>query len=73
MCVRIVSTKNQSDSLVVYVLRVEDVESGLQWVVQRRYSDFHALNEELLDMSQFAKVTEFCCRLQYWCDVVWLG
>ena len=44
---------------MVYVLRVEDVESGLQWVVQRRYSDFFALNEELLDMTHFTKEVEF--------------
>lgn len=58
LCVRIVHTKSQGD-VVVYVLRVEDVESGLQWVVQRRYSDFFALNEELLDMSHFAREVEF--------------
>lgn len=33
LCVRIVHTKSFGDT-VVYVLRVEDVESGLQWVVQ---------------------------------------
>ncbi len=58
LCVRIVHTKQQSEA-VVYVLRVEDVESGLQWVVQRRYRDFHALNEELTDMTQFTKEIEF--------------
>ena len=52
-------TKSQSDGSVVYVLRVEDVESGLQWVVQRRYRDFFSLNEELVDMSHFAKEVEF--------------
>jgi hypothetical protein len=56
--VRIVHTKSHGD-VVVYVLRVEDVESGLQWVVQRRYSDFFALNEELFDMTHFAKEVEF--------------
>lgn len=58
LCVRIVHTKTHGDT-VVYVLRVEDVESGLQWVVQRRYSDFFALNEELLDMTHFTKEVEF--------------
>lgn len=43
----------------MYVLRVEDVESGLQWIIQKRYSDFHALNEELLEMSHFAHELEF--------------
>jgi len=56
--VRIVHTKSHGDT-VVYVLRVEDVQSGLQWVVQRRYSDFFALNEELLDMTHFTKEVEF--------------
>ncbi len=55
---RIVHTKNLSDA-VLYVLRVEDVESGLQWVVNRRYRDFHALNEELCDICQFTKEVEF--------------
>eukprot|EP01034_Spumella_vulgaris_P023345 gene23345-29558_t len=58
MCVRIVHTKSHNDT-VIYVLRVEDVESGLQWVVHRRYRDFFALNEELVDMSHFAKEAEF--------------
>lgn len=58
LCVRVVHTKSHGDT-VVYVLRVEDVESGLQWVVQRRYSDFFALNEELLDMTHFTKEVEF--------------
>ena len=36
LCVRIVHTREHLDT-VVYVLRVEDVETGLQWVVHRRY------------------------------------
>ncbi len=35
LCVRIVHTSFVDDA-VVYVLRVEDVESGLQWNVRRR-------------------------------------
>jgi len=58
LCVRIVHTKQLKDT-VVYVLRVEDVETGLQWVVHRRYRDFHALNEELADMSHFTRDVEF--------------
>ncbi len=58
ICVRIVHTKSQNET-VIYVLRVEDVESGLQWVVHRRFRDFFALNDELLDMSHFAKEAEF--------------
>lgn len=58
LCVRIVQTKSQSEA-VIYVVRIEDIESGLQWIVHKRYSDFHALNEELLDMSHFAKELEF--------------
>ncbi len=60
LCVRIVHTKSLPDSdAVVYVLRVEDIETGLQWVVHRRYSDFHALCEELLEISPYAKDIEF--------------
>ena len=58
ICVRIVHTKQVKEA-VLYVLRVEDVETGLQWVVNRRYRDFHALNEELLDMSHFTRDVEF--------------
>eukprot|EP01038_Epipyxis_sp_PR26KG_P007258 gene7258-9895_t len=58
LCVRIVNAKHQGDS-VTYALRVEDVESGLNWVVHRRYRDFFALNEELIDMSPFVQEIEF--------------
>eukprot|EP01035_Chromulina_nebulosa_P019594 gene19594-25498_t len=58
LCVRIVHTKSQAD-IVVYVLRVEDIETGLQWVVHRRYRDFNALHDELSDMSQFIKDITF--------------
>jgi hypothetical protein len=60
LCVRIVHTKlpQKSDS-VVYVLRVEDVETGLQWVVHRRYRDFHALHEELEGMSKLTRGLSF--------------
>ena len=49
LCVRILHTKSQTKSSgsVMYVMRVEDVETGLQWVVHRRYSDFYALHEDL--------------------------
>lgn len=58
LCVRIVHTKLQGDT-TVYVLRVEDIETGLQWVVHRRYRDFYALNEELAEMSHFTKDLNF--------------
>ena len=58
LCVRIVHTKMQGE-VVIYVLRVEDIETGLQWVVHRRYRDFYTLNEELADMSTFTKEINF--------------
>ena len=58
LCVRIVHTKMQANA-VVYVLRVEDVETGLQWAVHRRYRDFYSLNEELADMSHFTREVNF--------------
>lgn len=58
LCVRIVHTKTLGE-YVVYVLRVEDVETGLQWVVHRRYRDFFTLKEELDDMSLFTKDINF--------------
>jgi hypothetical protein len=58
LCVRIVHTKSQADA-VLYVLRVEDVETGLQWVVHRRYRDFHSLHEELSDMNSLVKDIAF--------------
>lgn len=58
LCVRIVHTKTQGET-VVYVLRVEDIETGLQWVVHRRYRDFHALHDELADMTSLVKDISF--------------
>jgi hypothetical protein len=58
LCVRIVHTKSLGE-YVLYVLRVEDVETGLQWVVHRRYRDFYTLKEELDDMSLFTKDISF--------------
>lgn len=58
LCVRIVHTKTVDDT-VVYVLRVEDIETGLQWVVHRRYRDFHALHTELTDLSAYTKDITF--------------
>ncbi len=56
--VRIVHTRNREDT-VVYILRVEDVESGLHWVLSKRYQDFHSLYEEMADISNFVKDVEF--------------
>jgi hypothetical protein len=58
LCVRIVHTKS-IDETVIYVLRVEDIETGLQWVVHRRYRDFYALNTELSDLSSYTKEVTF--------------
>lgn len=58
LCVRIVHTKSQSDA-VIYVLRVEDIETGLQWVVHRRYRDFYSLHDELSDMNSLVKDIAF--------------
>ncbi len=58
LCVRIVHTRVHGET-VIYVLRVEDVETGLQWVVHRRFRDFAALNDELLDLSHFTKEIPF--------------
>ena len=62
LSVRIVHTKlamGDSSSAVVYVLRVEDVESGLQWTAQWRYRDFFQLHQELCEMSYFTKEIPF--------------
>lgn len=48
----------QADT-VLYVIRVEDVESGYQWGISKRYRDFYALNEELSDISHFTKEVPF--------------
>jgi hypothetical protein len=58
LCVRIVHTKTHEDT-AYYVLRVEDVETGLQWVVHRRYRDFSALQSELNDTSPYCKDIKF--------------
>jgi hypothetical protein len=44
--IRIVNTKTVDDT-VGYIIRVEDIESGLIWFVHRRYSDFLALHKEI--------------------------
>jgi hypothetical protein len=62
LSVRIVHTKlamGDSSNAVVYVLRVEDVESGLQWAAQWRYRDFFQLHQELCEMSYFTKEIPF--------------
>ena len=41
----------QEDGAILYVLRVEDVESGLEWTSIKRYRDFFALYTELCAMS----------------------
>lgn len=56
--VRIVQTKNKDDT-VVYILRVEDVESGLVWMVSRRYNEFHTLYEELNDITHSIRDVDF--------------
>jgi hypothetical protein len=56
--VRIVHTKTKDD-VVTYILRVEDVESGLVWIVTRRYNEFYGLYEELNEASHFLRDLEF--------------
>ena len=62
LSVRIVHTKllsGETSNAVVYVLRIEDVESGLQWAAQWRYRDFFQLNIELNEMCNFTKDIPF--------------
>jgi hypothetical protein len=61
LSVRIVHTKVSSgeSSTVVYVLRVEDVESGLQWSAHWRYRDFFQLQVELAEMCHLTKDIPF--------------
>ena len=58
LCVRIVHTKFV-DEAVLYVLRVEDEESGLQWNVQKRYNDFYSLHKELTRLSKYLNDLQF--------------
>mmetsp|Transcript_2588 Transcript_2588/g.4712 ORF Transcript_2588/g.4712 Transcript_2588/m.4712 type:complete len:1040 (+) Transcript_2588:154-3273(+) len=58
LCVRIVSSKFIDDA-VLYVLRIEDEESGLQWNVRKRYNDFHALHKELQGLSKYLQDIPF--------------
>jgi hypothetical protein len=58
LCVRIVHTKFIDDA-VLYVLRVEDEESGLQWNVRKRYNDFYALHKELSGLSRYLNDISF--------------
>lgn len=38
-----------TEDTVEYILRVEDVESGLQWQIRRRYREFYELHQQLLE------------------------
>ena len=58
LCVRIVSSKFIDDA-VLYVLRIEDEESGLQWNVRKRYNDFHTLHKELQGLSKYLQDIPF--------------
>lgn len=58
ICVRIVYTKKQQET-TIYVLRVEDVESGMQWVVHRSSKDILDLYETLIDMNSSLKDIHF--------------
>jgi len=44
---------------VGFVIRVEDIESGLQWILSKRYSDFFHLYEDLNDMTTFLQEVPF--------------
>jgi hypothetical protein len=55
LCARIISTSFSGDT-VEYMIRIEDIESGRQWVVRRRYRDFLALHDDLLKMSHYTRV-----------------
>lgn len=55
LCARIISTCFSGDT-VEYMIRIEDIESGNQWVVRRRYRDFLALHDDLLKMSHYTRV-----------------
>ncbi len=57
--VRIMHTKALSDGAVLYVLRVEDVESGLEWTSMKRYRDFFSLHQELSAMSHHILAVPF--------------
>lgn len=63
LSVRIVHTKlvpgDNGEKVVVYVLRVEDIDSGLQWTVQWRYRDFFRLYLELGEMCFMVKDLPF--------------
>lgn len=55
LCARIISTCFSGDT-VEYLIRIEDIESGRQWVVRRRYRDFLALHIDLQKMSNYTRV-----------------
>ncbi len=50
---------HSEDKAVLYVLRVEDVESGLEWCCTKRYRDFHSLYQTLLTMSHYVQDVPF--------------
>eukprot|EP01031_Cornospumella_fuschlensis_P038092 gene38092-46287_t len=56
--VRILHSVTKQDT-TQYVLRVEDVESGLQWTLRRRYNNFLSICEEIADISPLVKDIPF--------------
>lgn len=58
--IRILHTKIiEESSIVLYIIRIEDIESGLSWLINKRYSEFLALYEELIVLSPSIKELEF--------------
>lgn len=47
VCTRCLDWKRVSDT-VYYILRVEDVESGRWWLVEKRYRDFYVMHQQLV-------------------------
>ncbi|RYG65688.1 hypothetical protein EON64_11405 [archaeon] len=63
--VRILHSVTKQDT-TQYVMRVEDVESGLQWTLRRRYNNFLSICEEIADISPLVKVrVEVACATQH--------
>ena len=56
--VRIVHTKFKDDT-VSYVVRIEDIESGLHWSINKRFNEFFTLYEELRDICPYTREIDF--------------
>eukprot|EP01034_Spumella_vulgaris_P030000 gene30000-37146_t len=59
LSLRVVHAEDQSQEYIVYVVWVCDVQSGVEWVVKKRFREFHDFREQLLTIRASLDKIEF--------------